>query len=49
MIFFILNIPLETMGKKEREKRKILAGRKVGFVVVNEAEQQTKLTNKRTS
>lgn len=49
MIFFILNTPLETMGKEEREKSKILSGRKAAFVVVNEAEEQAKLMDKRMS
>lgn len=47
---FILSTALETVGKGQRERRKIIAGRKgVACVEVNEAEEQAKLMDKRMS
>jgi len=47
---FILNTALEIVGKAERERRKISAGRKrVAQVDVSEAEEQAKLIDKRMS
>lgn len=47
---FILNNALETVGKEERERKKILAGRKGdAFAEVNEAEELAKLMDKRMS
>lgn len=44
---FILSTALETVGKGQRERRKIIAGRKgVACVEVNEAEEQAKLMDK---